>query len=1402
MTYKLQLLLCFFLLSLGASAQNIPSYVPTNGLVGYWPFNGNANDESGNGNHGILLNGVTLSNDRLLNLNSSFAIDGIDGLNKGIKIPVNLTGTEYTTSIWFMISDSTKGGGTSSQTIICAEPFGVMGCGFNHPYFPNNMGSCIGDSYNWNICSGGMSNTWQLQNKQSWHLLTIIKTFVEYRYYIDGILKRTQSIGPSNSVFISEFYLGAIRISSGEVFKGKLDDIAIYNRALTQQEITALYTGVPPCTPTSSTTNLSIPSTSLPYTWNGLTFNNSGSQTATLTNSKGCDSTATLNLTVTNTIPSYVPTNGLVGYWPFNGNANDESGNGNHGTVNGATLTSDRNGGAGKAYSFDGVNDFIKCNYGGPSGNPVLTLSFWIKSSQSTYGHLIGYGSNAGSGQDIRVFINGNCSNSIAFDTYDNQKAKSTMFSNEWDNYTIIYNGNLGNNTTVSSFYKNGVLMITECFNVNISSTNISSLFPIVFGRYHGTAQTGFYNGLLDDVMIYNRLLTQQEITALYSGVPPCTPTSSTTNLSIPSTSLPFTWNGLTFNNSGSQTATLTNAKGCDSAATLNLTVTNTIPNYVPTNGLVGYWPFNGNANDESGNGNHGTVHTGTTLSSDRNNVPLRSYEIDGINCFTMRGIELPAELNQNTDYTINIWFKSNDPNKTNQTIFNTFPHNVIDVTIFSTWPSQPNTMCSWIGNGTYPWLIDGNNCYWNFSNYTQWHHLVVIKTSSKIDYYVDNNLSKSQIAPNNFITNQLFHLIVGGINLNADNSSLCYASFKGKLDDIAIYNRALTQQEITQLYTGTVTHSIDASSGTNGTISPSGSTSINSGASQAYTFTPNSGYWIDSVIVNGIKVPTASSYTFSNVTSNQNIRVTYRSLAAALAAANICANDTTVATVNLPATSLVRATTYYSNIYLFNQNNSGNAYMYNVNDRKYTAIADKPTPCVECGVAEANGKIYCFNTNGTTQAYDIASNTWQTITNQPNSSTSSVYAVSINNKVYVLGTNANNQNTFIQYNPQNNTYTAQATPNQQSSQSRLVAYNNLIYKIGGINTATNTTSTAVEVYNPSNNTWTNLPDLPEALSHVGATNYDNKLYVFGGKQSNANTTNPSNSNKVYVFDIAGNTWYAQSNTLNYQRANIEAKTANNLVYLFGGTDTSSTATNQANRYFCKDQLCTCKWAEYVCNGVSSDNPCPTSSLYRPGTVFCNGYATKVVEVTNPTTGKTWMDRNLGASRVATSSTDSLAYGDLYQWGRGADGHQCRNSTITSTLSSTDQPGHGNFIITNSYPWDWRMLQNDKLWQEGNGINNPCPTGYRLPTSTELEAERISWSQNNYLGAFGALLKLPVAGCRVSVDGSLSFVGSYGYYWSSTKGTPTSILDFGSGGASLDNFGGRAFGFSVRCIKD
>ena len=198
-------------------------------------------------------------------------------------------------------------------------------------------------------------------------------------------------------------------------------------------------------------------------------------------------------------------------------------------------------------------------------------------------------------------------------------------------------------------------------------------------------------------------------------------------------------------------------------------------------------------------------------------------------------------------------------------------------------------------------------------------------------------------------------------------------------------------------------------------------------------------------------------------------------------------------------------------------------------------------------------------------------------------------------------------------------------------------------------------------------------------------------------------------------------------------------------------------------------------------------------------------------DVINPRTGKIWMDHNLGAIQVATSATDPLGYGDLYQWGRRADGHQLRTSGTTSTLSSTDNPGHLAFILVQGSPFDWRSTQSDNLWQGVNGINNPCPSSYRLPTNAELNAERTTWISNNAAGAFASPLKLPMAGFRKRDNGSVYDAGSYGYYWSSTVNSTnlygvdalvSGILTFRNSTAEMENQQLRANGFSVRCIKD
>ena len=222
------------------------------------------------------------------------------------------------------------------------------------------------------------------------------------------------------------------------------------------------------------------------------------------------------------------------------------------------------------------------------------------------------------------------------------------------------------------------------------------------------------------------------------------------------------------------------------------------------------------------------------------------------------------------------------------------------------------------------------------------------------------------------------------------------------------------------------------------------------------------------------------------------------------------------------------------------------------------------------------------------------------------------------------------------------------------------------------------------------------------------------------------------------------------------------------------------------------------------CTPSTDDVVITTSACFTCGTSTVsftyNGSSVTYGTVAN--NGKCWLDRNLGASQVAISSTDANAYGDLFQWGRGADGHQIRTSGTTDINSPTDNPGHSNFITEGSSPYDWRVPQNNNLWQGVSGTNNPCPSGWRLPTQAEWEAEKGSWSSQNAAGAFASPLKLPVAGVRNRSNGSLILVGSFGYYWSTTiDGSNSRGLNFGSSSANMSS-GVRANGFSVRCIKD
>ena len=206
------------------------------GLVAYYPFNGNANDESGNANHGIVSN-ATLTNDRFGNLNNSYNFNGIDNY---ITIPFspkfNLDNS-FSFSIWInpqnislsqrIIDRST--GGTSDDWMIdlSANPadIGKIRC----------------------IAGGAGSSNLSYSNpvitkENIWYLVNVTYDLKDIRFYINGILDKISPLTSSTPTSTNPVRIGVATVGNANFFNGKIDDIRIYNRALSQAEITYLAT--------------------------------------------------------------------------------------------------------------------------------------------------------------------------------------------------------------------------------------------------------------------------------------------------------------------------------------------------------------------------------------------------------------------------------------------------------------------------------------------------------------------------------------------------------------------------------------------------------------------------------------------------------------------------------------------------------------------------------------------------------------------------------------------------------------------------------------------------------------------------------------------------------------------------------------------------------------------------------------------------------------------------------------------------------------------------------------------------------------------------------------------------------------------------------------------------------
>ena len=244
-------------------------------------------------------------------------------------------------------------------------------------------------------------------------------------------------------------------------------------------------------------------------------------------------------------VPSYVPTNGLVGWWGFNGNAQDGSGNGNHGTVNGATLTTDRFGNQNSAFNFDGVDDWIQVDDHATLRPNHITISAWIYVNTPTINPIVtktrignpfgldggeqycifqspyNYQNTAGSFQIKR---NGGCQNG-GVGWYRIFQTNLPFSTGQWQHIVGTYDGD------TMKLYNNGLL---SGFQVPPSGP-IDNCSNGTFNIGRGWVNYDFYNGKMDNLGMWNRALTQQEITNLYNSQLPaqtslCLPTITTSS--------------------------------------------------------------------------------------------------------------------------------------------------------------------------------------------------------------------------------------------------------------------------------------------------------------------------------------------------------------------------------------------------------------------------------------------------------------------------------------------------------------------------------------------------------------------------------------------------------------------------------------------------------------------------------------------------------------------------------------------------------------------------------------------------------------------------------------------------------------------------------------------------------
>lgn len=543
------------------------------GLVAYYPFCGNANDESGNGNHGIV-NGPTLTQDRLGSINRAY---NFDGNADTIDLPNSILNglTNISTSIWV----STLKNDTA---FLNGAPLGGED-EYN-----------IGYDYGLKVrIKEQKFNTGIKINDNLWHHIVVLRDGSSgmVQIYLDGEFVGSHIL-PAGELSIGQGGLilgrdqdclgGCFEISQD--FSGKMDDIRIYNRLLSEQEVLEIFNAKTVCqsinddytladnsvfygtftldenevfvigndesqkcnddddeyeylyiplegsTATYQCEDNTVELTITDYTitiaeddvdstddWSVIfsTDYNSFTYSGTTVDAGGIDNFSGTGVRVIDNGDDDL-NEGLVAYWPFNGNANDESGNDNHGTVHGATLTEDRCGNLNSAYSLDGVDDYIDIPYKPEIEPSVFSISFWFFGypfdgirqfilSSDPNGYLCDHGYN------LHRSSNSNLTFSIDIDGCVNNgtsiSSSGLDLNNAWHHVTVIYDG-------YSRMFIDGGLAAQSASAINYDKTHASLRIGMLRESIGDSGKN--FHGMIDDIRMYNRALSEQEISDLY----------------------------------------------------------------------------------------------------------------------------------------------------------------------------------------------------------------------------------------------------------------------------------------------------------------------------------------------------------------------------------------------------------------------------------------------------------------------------------------------------------------------------------------------------------------------------------------------------------------------------------------------------------------------------------------------------------------------------------------------------------------------------------------------------------------------------------------------------------------------------------------------------------------------